>query len=253
MPGGKQKRFVSLCFPDVNVICECTFPWIERRHQIGINTEKPLQMLRGSSLQRLTNEKLIHKKNYGPAQKPSLPESTTLHFTRIWFLVESNENVDHTHKLSHKFWKKQCWLSLETTAGQGHRREKQQKYWSFDGFTVQDAEMSWHLSRTVSNGAPKIRLMSWMPEFVLEVFDLLPVRKTSASSALHVFAGLPEDELSLLHLADLVRDLCCPELAMTLYKKRWTLSWIQGVQTASNGHKFTYTFNKPVVCFHQEL
>lgn len=70
MPGGKQKRFVSLCFPDVNVICECTFPWIERRHQIGINTEKPLRMLRGSSLQRLTNEKLIHKKTMGQPKNP---------------------------------------------------------------------------------------------------------------------------------------------------------------------------------------
>ena len=79
----RQGKKMSLCFPDVNVICECTFPWIERRHQIGINTEKPVRMLRGSSLQGPSNEKLIHKKNPWANPKTILPETTTLHLQRF--------------------------------------------------------------------------------------------------------------------------------------------------------------------------
>ena len=184
MPGGKQKRFVSLCFPDVNVICECTFPWIERRHQIGINTEKPLRMLRGSSLQRLTNEKLIHKKNYGPAQKPSLPESTTLHFTRIWFLMESNENVDHTHtQIVTQILEKTMLIVVRNDSGAGTPARKTTKvleFWWFHG------PRCWNVMTPFAHG------IKWSTEDSIDVMDawvcLGGVRPAAGSENFSIFS-----------------------------------------------------------------
>lgn len=124
------------------------------------------------------------KKNYGPAQKPSLPESTTLHFTRIWFLMESNENVDHTHtQIVTQILEKTMLIVVRNDSGAGTPARKTTKvleFWWFHG------PRCWNVMTPFAHG------IKWSTEDSIDVMDawvcLGGVRPAAGSENFSIFS-----------------------------------------------------------------